>query len=144
MISAYGFRPPSLYNDRPHNADARVAERRDGGSYPVGNGVLTQGYSPARPMAFRYAHGATHDSDCLLARVEDSVVGVGLSPVLLFNLGICFLLFRDELFYRRLWRSRSPAGMAPRGSDRKHYMCADVRTLSKLAVCGRAPARRAR
>ena len=41
VISAYGFRPPSLYSDRPHNADARVAERRDGGSYPVGKGVLT-------------------------------------------------------------------------------------------------------
>jgi hypothetical protein len=142
--SAYGFRPPSLYNNRPRNSDPRIAERRDGGSYPVGKSSLTQRHSPARPMAFRCTHGAPHDSDCLLAHVGDSVVGVVLSPLLLFNLGICFLLFRNELFYGRLWGYCSSAGMAPRGSDRKHYRCADVRALHELPICGRAPARRAR
>ena len=102
VTSAYGFRPPNLSNDRPRYADARVAERRRGGSYRVGKSSLAQGCSPVRPMAFRYAHGATHDTDCLLAHVGDSVVGVVLSPVLLFNLGFCFLLFRNELFYRLL------------------------------------------
>lgn len=80
-------------------------------------------------MAFRYARGATHGTDCLLAHAGDSV-GVVLSPVLLFNLGICFLLFRNELFYRRLWRSSSPEGVAPRGSDRTHYRWADMCGLS--------------
>ena len=59
-------------------------------------------------------------------------MGVVLSPVLLFKRGICFLLFRNELFYRRLLRSSSPKGAAPRGSDRTHYRCADVRTLREL------------
>ena len=51
-----------------------------------------QGYSPARPMAFRYARGATHGIDCLLAHAGDSV-GVVLSPVLLFNPGNLLFTF---------------------------------------------------
>jgi hypothetical protein len=41
-----------------------------------GQEPTTQGYSPDRPMAFRYARGATHGTDCLLAQAGDSVVGV--------------------------------------------------------------------
>ena len=128
VTSAYGFRPPNLSNDRPQYADARTAERRRGGSYR-GQELTTQGYSLARPVAVRYARGAILGTDSLLAHAGDSV-GVVLSPVLLFNLRICFLLFRNELFYRRLWRSSSPEGVAPRGSDRTHCRCADMCGLS--------------
>ena len=67
-------------------------------------------------MAFRYARGATHGTDCLLAQAGDSVVGVVLSPVLLFNLGICFLLSATsyssvrygDLLLPRAWRLEGP------------------------------------
>jgi hypothetical protein len=107
----------------------------------MGKGVLAQGYPPARPMAFRMLMVRLTTLIICLHMLLDFVVGGSLSPVLLFNLRICSLLFPTaagygDLVFPRAWRLV--------GSDRKHYRCADVRTLSNLPICGRAQARRER
>jgi hypothetical protein len=43
-------------------------------------------------MAFRYAHGATHDTDCLLARVGDPVVS-------LFYRLYCFSTWESAFYF---------------------------------------------
>ena len=91
-----------LYSAHSRNVYARITERRDGRSCPVDESSLTYSYASIRLIAFRYAHRATHDCDCLPGHVGDSVMTLFYRWDYFATWGLPLLLC-DELSNGPLW-----------------------------------------